>query len=91
MFPASRSTSTSGRGFCSREWRSSVRRAILPTMSYQTAIIGVVNTALAALIAFGVSLSEAQTTTVVALVNAVLVLAGMLWQSRKKGSSAANP
>lgn len=60
-------------------------------MSYQTAIIGVVNTALAALIAFGVSLSEAQTTTVVALVNAVLVLAGMLWQSRKKGSSAANP
>jgi L-lactate permease len=60
-------------------------------MSYHAAIIGLVNTLLAALIAFGVSLSEAQTTAVVGVVNAVLVLGSLVLQNRTQKKSGTNP
>jgi hypothetical protein len=42
------------------------------------AIIGVVNTVLAAVVTFGVNLSDSQSTAITAAVNAVLVLVAVM-------------
>jgi hypothetical protein len=48
-------------------------------MTITAAILGVVNTALAFLIAFGVDLTQEQTGAITAVVNAVLVLAALVY------------
>lgn len=57
-------------------------------MAYTAAIMGLTNAALAALIAFGISLSETQTAAVVGLVNAALILGDLLLQSRSRSATS---
>ena len=60
-------------------------------VSFPVAVMGVVNAVLALLLAFGVNVTEAQTAAIVGAVNALLVLAGFLWDMRTKKNAAAAP
>ena len=59
------------------------------TVTLPTAIVTLVNAALALLLAFGVNVTETQTAAIVTFVNAVLLIAGVLWDYRKRKVAAA--
>ena len=60
-------------------------------VSFPVVVVGVVNTVLALLIAFGVNVTEGQSAAIVAVVNAVLALGAYLWDLRAKKKAAAPP
>lgn len=60
-------------------------------MTISAAIIGVVNTGLAAVVTFGVNLSNAQTTAIVGVVNAILVLVSLILNPQSRFSVRQQP
>ena len=54
------------------------------TVTLPVAIVGFVNAVLGLLLAFGVNVTEAQTAAIGIVVNAALILGGLLWDYRQK-------